>query len=92
MAVDYVTKIEALARPFVESGLYSSAEEFFRDVVASLDEKRIKTYERAIKRFESKYNSLLRRIKNFPQLTMKSFNKIFMMFLILTHPSNLYTT
>lgn len=69
MALDYVKKIEDLAKPFVASGLYRSPEEFLKDIATSLAREKIKTYERTVKRFESKYNM------SFKEFTEKSKDK-----------------
>jgi len=53
----YAKRIEELARPFVELGIYDSTEKFLKDLVERLRDERIKAYERIIKRYEKKYGS-----------------------------------
>ncbi|MGQ9469316.1 MAG: hypothetical protein ACUVTD_05765 [Nitrososphaerales archaeon] len=55
MAEGYLKKIEHIAKPFIEVGIYDSPEKFLEDVVGEISKKKIKHYERNVRRFESKY-------------------------------------
>ncbi|MFQ5711374.1 MAG: hypothetical protein ACE5GD_06300 [Candidatus Geothermarchaeales archaeon] len=57
MAGEYAKKIEYLAKPFIELGIYDSPEKFLRDVVRELARNKIKNYERTVRRFEEKYKA-----------------------------------
>ncbi len=52
---DYSKKIEHLARPFVELGIYDSPEKCAKELIAEMAERKIRYYSRAVKSFEAKY-------------------------------------
>lgn len=55
--LEYVKRLEELAKPFVELGIYDSTEKFLKDVIKNVSTERIKTYERIVKKYERKYGS-----------------------------------
>lgn len=55
MEREYTKRIEYLAKPFIELGLYDSPEKFLRDLIKVLAKRKMKAYERTIKRFENKH-------------------------------------
>lgn len=57
LAGEYLKRIEHIAKPFIELGIYDSTEKFLRDVIKELAKDKIRSYERTIKRFEEKYES-----------------------------------
>ncbi len=52
---DYAKKIEYLAKPFVELGIYDSPERFAKELVSEMAERKIRHYTRVVRRFQSKY-------------------------------------
>lgn len=64
VAEEYLKKIEHIAKPFIEVGIYDSPEKFLEDVVEEIAKKKIKHYERTIKRFESRYRMSLEEFTN----------------------------
>ena len=57
MTTEYTRTMENLAKPFVASGIYESTEAFVNDIVKDVASRRIKSYERKIRRYETKYGS-----------------------------------
>lgn len=55
--LECVKRLEELAKPFVELGIYDSTEKFPKDVIKNVSTERIKTYERIVKKYERKYGS-----------------------------------
>jgi len=55
--LEHVKRLEELAKPFVELGIYDSTEKFLKDVIKNASTERIKTYERTVKKYERKYGS-----------------------------------
>lgn len=51
----YAKRLEELAKPFVEFGIYDSTEKFLKDVIKNISTEKIKTYERTINKYEKKY-------------------------------------
>ncbi len=61
----YPKKIEYLAKPFVESGIFDSPEKFVGELAHEMAERKIKHYARVVKRFEAKYRT------SFPKFSEK---------------------
>ncbi len=55
--LEYAKRLEELAKPFVELGIYDSPEKFLKDVIKNIATERIKTYERIINKYKKKYGS-----------------------------------
>jgi len=52
---DFARKIEDIAKPFVESGVYDSEEKFLKDVVEAIVRSKTRTYKETIKKFHDRY-------------------------------------
>lgn len=52
---DSARKIEDIAKPFVEFGVYDSEEKFLKDVVREIIRSKTRTYKETIKKFNDKY-------------------------------------
>lgn len=48
-------KIESIAKPFVDLGIYDSPEKFIKDIISKFVTDRISYYEKILEKFESKY-------------------------------------
>lgn len=57
MTTEYSRTLEHLAKPFVEKGIYESTDAFVSDLLKDVAARKIRSYERKIKRFEAKYGS-----------------------------------
>lgn len=57
MPAEYNKILEHLAKPFVESGIYESTAAFVSDLLKDAAARKIKNYQRKIKRYEAKYGS-----------------------------------
>jgi hypothetical protein len=57
MATEYSKTLEHLAKPFVESGIYEDTAAFVSDLLKDVAARKIKAYQRKIKKFEAKYGS-----------------------------------
>ena len=55
--VDYSKTLEHIAKSFVESGIYESADAFVSDLLKDVAVRKIRAYERKIKTYEAKYGS-----------------------------------
>jgi hypothetical protein len=56
---EYCKTIEHLAKPFVENGIYESTAAFVSDLLKDVATRKIRAYERKIKRFEEKYGTFI---------------------------------
>ena len=54
---EFTRELEHIARPLVEAGIYSSHEAFVRDVVKDIALHRIRTYEKVVNKYKTKYGS-----------------------------------
>jgi len=57
MANKYLTTVQFLSRPFIQAGLYESEEAFLKDLVQDLAQRKIKSYQYKVRKFERKYQS-----------------------------------
>ena len=57
MVTRYNRTLEQIARPFVETGIYQSRDEFVKDLVKDVVAGKVSLYEKKIKGFESKHGS-----------------------------------
>jgi hypothetical protein len=57
MAGKYLTTLEALSRPFIRAGLYESEDDFLRDLVTDLAQRKIKAYQSTVRKYEKRYQS-----------------------------------
>ncbi len=57
---DYAKRLEELARPFVELGIYDSPEKFLRDIIKNIATEKIRTYEKIIGKYEKRYGNFER--------------------------------
>ncbi len=57
MVAEYSKTLEQIAKPFIESGIYVSADAFVSNLVKDISVRKIREYERKIKVFEAKYGS-----------------------------------
>lgn len=57
MAGKYRSTLEALSRPFIQAGLYESEEDFLRDLVKDLAQRKIKAYQSTVRKYEKRYQS-----------------------------------
>lgn len=55
--LDFARKLEELAKPFIELGIYDSREKFLKDIIENITKEKIKTYQRIIKKYEKKHGS-----------------------------------
>jgi len=54
---EFTERLEELARPFVELGIYDSPQKFFKDVIRKIAAEKIKAYQRTINKYQKKYGS-----------------------------------
>ena len=54
---EYSKTLEHIARSFVESGIYESADEFVSDLLRDVASRKIRAYEKKIKMYEAKFGS-----------------------------------
>ena len=57
MTTQYSRTLDHFAKPFVDSGMYKSTDEFVSDLLKDVASRKIKEYERKIKRYQAKYGS-----------------------------------
>lgn len=55
---EFSKELEHIARPLVEAGIYTSEEAFVRDVVRGMAEQKVRTYEKTVNRYRSRYGTL----------------------------------
>jgi hypothetical protein len=58
VTTEYSRTLEHLAKPFVESGIYESTDAFVGELLKDVAARKIKAYERKIRKFEAKYGSI----------------------------------
>jgi lipopolysaccharide biosynthesis regulator YciM len=57
MTGKYLTALETLSRPFIQAGLYESEEDFLRDLVKDMAQRKIKAYQSTVRKYEKRYQS-----------------------------------
>ena len=57
MVVECSKTLEHIAKSFVESGIYESTDEFVSDILKDLATRKIRTYEKKIRSYKTKYGS-----------------------------------
>jgi hypothetical protein len=57
MTDKYLTTLEALSRPFIQAGLYESEEDFLRDLMKDLVQRKIKSYDSKVRKYQRRYQN-----------------------------------